>query len=296
MRDPITFSIVIPTHNRADRLRRCLDSLTGLDYPKDQFEVVVVDDGSVPSMHDVVTPFHDRLNLTLVQQSQSGPAAARNRGVSHASNRFIAFTDDDCELDPNWLNHFADGFRKRPDAVLGGYTINALENNSPAAASQLLIDHIYQYFNREPNDARFFTSNNLAISREGFLGSGGFDTQFPLAAGEDREICDRWRYQGLKLIYIPSATILHSHEMTLKKFFKQHFNYGQGAFQFHHLRNVRDSGRHRVEPLSFYFDMFRLAFNKKQNALKMASLLFVSQFANAAGYFYAKFLRKPSGV
>jgi len=292
MHVPITFSIVIPTHDRVEQLGTCLESLASLNYPKDQFEVVVVDDGSVQSLYDTITPFDDKLNFKFIQQGQAGPAAARNRGVSHASNSYIAFTDDDCQPEPNWLSHFADGFRKNPEAILGGYTINALEDNSQAVASQLLIDHIYQYFNREPNDARFFTSNNLAVSRDRFLESGGFDTQFPLAAGEDREICDRWRHQGRQLIYIPSAIILHSHEMNLKRFCKQHFNYGQGAFQFHRRRSLRNSSRHRLEPFRFYRNMFQLAFTKNQDAFKMTSLLLISQLANAAGFFYAKLLRR----
>ena len=77
--------------------------MTRLGYPQDRFEVIVVDDGSEPPMDSVVSFFRDRLELVLLSQANSGPAAARNTGAAQAKGKFLAFTDDDCTPAPDWL-------------------------------------------------------------------------------------------------------------------------------------------------------------------------------------------------
>ena len=59
------FSIVIPTYNRPEKLKSCLESLTCLDYDSDRFEIVLVDDGSPQSSESIVTPFQNKLNIQL---------------------------------------------------------------------------------------------------------------------------------------------------------------------------------------------------------------------------------------
>ncbi|HVT87226.1 MAG TPA: glycosyltransferase, partial [Tepidisphaeraceae bacterium] len=107
-----TFSIVIPTYARPKELATCLASMSRLDYPRDRFEVIVVDDGSPQSPDGIVAPFEKQLDVRLVRQSNAGPAMARNTGVSAAKYDFIAFTDDDCTPRSNWLTALATQFDK----------------------------------------------------------------------------------------------------------------------------------------------------------------------------------------
>jgi glycosyltransferase involved in cell wall biosynthesis len=67
------FSIVVPTYNRPESLRRCLQSLAQLDYPRDAFEVVVVDDGSRQQLDDVVADFDQAIAVQLIRQANAGP-------------------------------------------------------------------------------------------------------------------------------------------------------------------------------------------------------------------------------
>ena len=90
--EAIEVSIVIPTYGRPDQLAACLDSLEALDYPRDRFEVIVVDDGSPQPL----PPYGGALRVTLVRQAHAGPAAARNTGAAASRGRWLAFTDDDC--------------------------------------------------------------------------------------------------------------------------------------------------------------------------------------------------------
>ena len=286
-----TFAVIVPTYARPARLSACLEALAVLDYPRDRFAVLVVDDGSPRSPAAIIAAFRERLDVTLLVRPHGGPAAARNIGAEHAEGTFLAFTDDDCTPEPDWLRALAAGLAATPDMMVGGRTINRLADNPYAVASQLLIDYLYTSYNTAAGGARFFASNNLALSAEQFRAIGGFDTRFPRAAGEDRELCDRWLARGGRLVYAPEAIVLHAHRLTLRRFWRQHHNYGGGAFHFHRTRAQRDpTGRVKIEPLVFYRDLVLYPFGRvrRSRAWLLAALLALSQIANALGFFGAR--------
>lgn len=282
------FSIIIPTYNRPERLANCLQSIAQLNYPPNRFEVIVVDDGSEMPIEPVVTSFGKQLNLTAIAQQNSGPANARNTGATRARGKFLVFTDDDCMPAPEWLKTLEVRFKTAPDCLVGGRTLNALPDNLYSTASQVLIDFLYEYYNADRNRSSFFASNNLALPAERFHALGGFDTTFPLAAGEDREFCDRWLQHGYQMIYAPEAQVYHAHKLTLYAFWRQHYNYGRGAFCFHQVRARRNMERIKVEPLSFYFNLLKYPFSQgaSQPALAIATLFMLSQIANVSGFFW----------
>src|SRR5215469_7673983 len=87
-----TFSIIIPTYKRPTQLATCLEAVNGLDYPKDSFEVLVVDDGSQDPPQELVQRFAHRIQIQLIKKSHAGPAAGRNTGAQHARGELLAFT------------------------------------------------------------------------------------------------------------------------------------------------------------------------------------------------------------
>lgn len=283
------FSIIIPTYCRPKQLSACLESLTKLEYPRDRFEVVVVDDGSKMPLTDAIERFSNTLNVILLSQPNSGPASARNTGAFRAKGQFLAFTDDDCTPASTWLENLASRFAKAPDHAVGGRTINALTENPYSTASQILIDYIYEYYNVDADHARFFASNNLAFPAERFREIGGFNSGFRLVAGEDRELCDRWLHRGYQMTYAPEAEIYHTHQLGFRSFWQQHFNYGRGAFDFHRARAARNQLPMKVEPFSFYSNLLRYPFLKSsgRTAIWISILLGLSQIANVAGFFWA---------
>ena len=283
-------SIVIPTYNRPDKLAECLESLTKLEYPRDSYEVIVVDDGSKMSLESVVENFNNQIEITLLKQPNAGPATARNTGAKQAKGEFLAFTDDDCKPAPDWLNKIAACFAKKPDCLIGGKTINILSENPFSTASQELINYLYSYYNRDPEQATFFASNNIAISKQRFHEIGGFDTTYPRAAAEDREFCDRWLQYGNQMIYVPEVNVYHAHKLTLSSYWKQHFFYGRGAFCFHQVRAKRAHREIKVEPISFYLNLLKYPLSQPKVKLKLllSALLFISQVAGVAGFFWER--------
>ena len=243
-----TFSVVVPTYNRPERLRRCVAGVAALDYPRDRFEVVVVDDGSPtpmrPVFNEAVAGAGPGLAARLVRQDNAGPAAARNRGAAEASGDYLAFTDDDCVPRPDWLSAYADRFANHPDALLGGRFVNALPRNFAAVASHTITDLTYDLAERGgrgtgPGDAWLFVTANLAVPREHFAAVGGFDESFPLAAGEDFDFCHHYQHAGHPAGYCPAAAVDHYHAMTLRQFWRQHFGYGRGMLQFRRRATAR---------------------------------------------------------
>lgn len=280
------FSIVVPTYNRPDRLVLCLQALAHLNYPRERFEVIVVDDGSPEPIVRHSLSFRDRLDLRLVRQDRAGPAAARNTGARIAKFEHLAFTDDDCTPDPGWLGAFARALADTPDAMAGGRTINVLGNNIYAVASQSIVDFLYSYYGAERGNAPFFTSNNLVAPRRQFLDLGGFDETFQLAAAEDRELGMRWRQEVGRLRFVHDAIVGHAHPLTLRRFLRQHANYGRGARHLSRVtRAVRLAG-HRIEPPRFYLGLALHPFGRglSTRALAESGLIVLSQFAMTWGY------------
>lgn len=279
------FSVIIPSYNRPKQLGTCLESLTQLDYLRDRFEVIVVDDGSDRPLDTVVAPFKDSLNLRLIRQNNAGPAAARNSAARQAKGKYLAFTDDDCRPATNWLQALENCFTADSDRIVGGRTVNALANNLFSTTSQNIISMGYAHYNAIANQARFFASNNMVVPANRFGELNGFDESF--TTSEDRELCDRWLHHGYAMTYAPEVVIYHAHPMTLHSFWRQHFPYGQGAFRFHKTRAEKGWGNFAIEG-NYYLNLLRYPFENGQGkqGLVLTAVLFVSQVANAAGFFW----------
>jgi GT2 family glycosyltransferase len=281
------FSVVVPTFKRPAPLTACLHALARLDYPRDLFEVIVVDDGGgVPG--DVIGSIREKINLTVVTQSNAGPATSRNTGAGKATRQYLAFTDDDCRPEPAWLRNLAVWFAKSPDGLIGGRTLNALSANPFAAASQLLIDYLYAHYTTASGNPMFFTTSNMAVSAARFRSLGGFDTTFKKAAGEDREFCARWRAAGFEMSYASDCVVNHAHHMSWHGFLRQHFNYGRSAFHYRRRRLQTSHERIPLEPFGFYWGMIRFSFVTSSIGSRrwfVTCLMCMSQVANALGFF-----------
>ena len=275
-------SIIIPTFNRPDQLRSCLRSIAAMNDPKYYIQVIVVDDGSIPSIIETINGFSPILDVTCYRQKNNGPASARNLGAYHAKAPFLAFIDDDCTLPVDWLENVT----KRLDntTTIGGSTINGLKNNIFAATSQMLIDFLYDHYNR--NKIRFIASNNIIIPKEIFSRINGFSNVFRKAAAEDRDLCNRLTANNYPMAFIPQIRVFHHHTMTIKSFLMQHFNYGYGASLYHRRRRPKKSRKSRLEAPGFYFQLIFYPFLNRQSSPRFLifTLLIASQTATLIGF------------
>ena len=256
-------SVVVPTRERPAQLAACLRSLDALDYPRDRYEVIVVDDAD-----------------------GEGPAAARNRGAEQARGDLLAFTDDDCRPESGWLRALVDRWGGDPDTAIGGRTTNGLPGCALAAATQTIVDLVYEHYNANGDGARFFASNNLAVPASAYAAVGGFDERF--TASEDRDFCARWLESGRLLVHASDAVVAHAPRLTFTRFWRRNFHYGRGAYRYHRAR-PRPLGRSVRGELGFHRrlpSLVRPAFRGAgvRRSASLAALLGVWQAANAAGF------------
>ncbi len=282
---PVRFSIIVPTHNRAALLDRCLTALGEMDYPAAGFEVLVVDDGSHPPPSEVFARHATRLPLRTFRTEGGGPAKARNLALRAAAGEYVLFTDDDCRPSRQWLGAYDAAIQRHPGAGFGGAIVDSPLNNIYGRTSQMLVSFLYAY-NQTTNALRFFCSNNLAFPREALLAMGGFDESFPLAAAEDRYVCTRWMRQST-LEFVPDAVVEHRQQLGFKSYVRQQFRYGRGACQFWRRRYTEDGAVNKVQPFSFYWDLLTYPLGRVPllQVLPTMGLLLLSQAAGVTGYY-----------
>lgn len=272
----------MPSYNRPAQLAECLEYLCLSNHCA--FEVIVVDDGSKHPLGHVADLFAQRIDLRILRQKNTGPASARNAGAIAARGEILAFTDDDCRPAPDWLDKLTEPLKKAPDVLAGGLCLNGVQGSAFSEASQDIVSFLYANAREGGNQFEFFTSNNLACNKHQFLAIGGFDTTFPLAAGEDREFGIRWRRTGGTLLCVEDAVVVHFHYLDLRRFWLQQSNYGRGA---HHMRKRFAERGEPVIPfggLSFYFKLAAFPFRSGgRHRMTRAALVILSQFAMVVG-------------
>lgn len=228
-------TVVIPVKDRADELRRCLDSLSRLSYPQDKLQVIVVDDGSSDDSPLVAQEF----GALLVPSGGSGrgPAAARNVGASRATGEILAFIDSDCSASIGWLDELIPSFNDPAMAAVGGQvdgmcTESAVDRYE-AVMSSLSIGSRERIGN-SGNDTFYLPSCNLLVRRSTFKSAGGFKDS--MHVGEDVDLTWRLRDKGWTIAYLPAGSVLHEHRSSIRSFMSRRFDYGtsEGMLQLLH--------------------------------------------------------------
>lgn len=204
------FSIVIPTYNRLPILRKCLAALEaqqGME-PGDQFEIVLVDDGSTDETVPWLHANKDQLpHLRLVCQDHGGPALGRNLGVAEAKGEVIVFIDSDLVVLPSFLAEHGRALRRSWQrqgnrlCFTYGAVINTHNFDAPNSEPHKLSDLSWAYF----------ATGNVAIDRSLLQRSGLFDPAFQLYGWEDLELGERLRRMGVVLVRCPGAVGYHWH-------------------------------------------------------------------------------------
>ncbi|MEO6525562.1 MAG: glycosyltransferase [Gemmatimonadaceae bacterium] len=280
-----TISVVVPTFGRVGSLALCLEALCAQNLTN-AYEVIVCDDGSSEPVAPAVAHFADRLALTVVRQRHAGPAAARNTGARRARGRFLAFTDDDCVPEPDWLARLVEQFAHRPGHLIGGALVNLLPRDPYASTTQLIMSSVYAYYERNPSRQRFFSTTNLAVPARRFWEIDGFSESFPRAAGEDYDFCARWHESGFPSAYAPVARVGHAHGHDLRSFLRQHFGYGRALLRVRQGM-ARRNGRVgiQMESPNFYRQLLTAPLDRRfgLHSLQYALLMLASQAATAAG-------------
>lgn len=226
----IDISVIIPTYNRKNKLKDCLDSLFAQDYPDEKVEWIVVDDGSDDKIHEMVNTLRAvKPNLKYFAQLRKGPAKARNLGVEVSLGDIIAFVDDDCVVDKSWVKLMVDFHQKNKYiAAVGGETLTS-SNASSVLVSQFLSACSIESCVKNKSEVVFFPTCNVSLKRRLF-DRYKFDENFPLPGGEDLEFFWRLFKEGYRFVYDKNIKVIHYRNDSFFSFIKQAYIYGRGNF------------------------------------------------------------------
>jgi GT2 family glycosyltransferase len=233
-------SVVVCAHNEQRTLRACLESLSALRYPN--CEVIVVDDGSTDGTRAIAEAFP---GFKLISHENRGLSEARNSGVRVAEGEIVAFTDGDCEVDPDWLTFLVRRLLSQDFVGVGGPNLPPREESwipevvarCPGGPSHVLLTD---------REAEHVPGCNMAFRRDALLEIGLFDRDFR-AAGDDVDICWRMQNAGHRIGFAASALVWHRRRSTVPAYLSQQRGYGhaEGLLSFKHPWRFNFAGNSR---------------------------------------------------
>jgi GT2 family glycosyltransferase len=222
-------SVVVPTYNRRAGLERLLLALAEQTFPAEQFEVVVVNDGSDDGTSELLAALATPYRLRVVDQANAGPAAARNVGVRRAEGRLIVFLDDDVVPVSELLEAHVEAHGDADDLVVVGPM--SPPTDAPRSVwvrweeRQLLKQYAAMERGAYPCTPRQFYTGNASLMRERLLAAGGFDARFKRA--EDVELAFRLWALGARFLFEPAADVLHYASRSFRSWMRTPYQYGR---------------------------------------------------------------------
>jgi glycosyltransferase involved in cell wall biosynthesis len=210
-------SVIIPTFNSAKELTKCLESFKTQTISNENYEVMVVDDGSNDGTKDAAAKYPIR----YIYQQNHGPAAARNNGANQAYGEIILFTDADCEPQPNWIEEMIKPLDDpQVVGVKGAYKTRQKE--LVARLVQIEYEHKYERM-KKFKYIDFIDTYSAGYRKDIFLKYNGFDERYPNASVEDQEFSFRLSHDGHKMVFNPNAVVFHKHSASLMGYLRKKY-------------------------------------------------------------------------
>lgn len=192
-----SFSIIVCTYNRQYYLKKCIASLLKIDYPI--FEIIVVNDGSTDGTKEFLDAINNNKIKAIHHKHNQGLSSARNNGIKLATYDFIAFTDDDCVVDKNWLNELSKGFDNDKVGLVIGQTFY-IHKNYQGYFPERLVSNV---------NAKWPMGANVAYRKNVFATCGEFNSFFFKYNNEDSEMAIRVIDKGFSFNRSINAVVCH---------------------------------------------------------------------------------------
>jgi len=228
-------SVVIPVYNEEKNIGKCLDSLLNQDYPKDKYEIIVVDGNSEDNTKKIVEKYSD---IKVLDNPERNTAVGRNIGIKNSKGGYIAFTDGDVIVPKNWLKTLIKNLvtlGERTTGVGGGNIHPKTSNDFVKALERMLhtwwggMGSVTGSCFNEIKEVESLGGFNSLYKKDIFEKIGYFDENF--ATGEDAELNVRIKMKGYKLFHIPKTDVIHNPKDTLRKWIKRMFQYGRARMK-----------------------------------------------------------------
>lgn len=275
-------SVIVPVHNDLEGLALCLEALENQTYPKDRYEVVVVDNGSKESIEPVVSRF---TCVSAAREDRPGSYSARNKGLSVASGQIVAFTDSDCIPTPQWLEKGVEKLLDVPGCGLVAGRIEVFPRN-PRCPTAVELYECATAFRQERflELGKFGVTANLFSFRSVFQNVGLFDGE--LFSGGDYEWARRVYWYGYNQAYADEACVYHPARRSLGQLHRKIVRVARGI---HDLRkkNAPHLGLQReffllfIPPVRAAFRVFKEDRpHRPADKAKVILIVFVAKYLN----------------
>lgn len=235
-------SIIVPVYNRNKEIITLLDSLLCIDYPKEFYEIIVIDNNSIDGTKEVIKNYPVRL---LEENDIQSSYAARNKGIKNAKYGILAFIDSDCIADEDWLK---EGIKPiiggKADIVGGNVEFFFSEKKTAAELYDSITNMQIEDNIRERNVAK---TANLFAKKEIFNKIGLFPDY--VKSGGDVQWTNKATRKSFSLVYAPKAVVKHP-ARSLKNLIKKQHSVGKGMMHI-----LTQEGKSKVKIL---FTIFRL--------------------------------------
>lgn len=204
-------SIVIPTYNRADKLRTVLPSLSDQDFPKDDYEILLSDSGSDDGTKELIENLAIE-NLRFITGENTGRSGARNRGIVEAKGEIILFTDADIIADRSLVSRHAATHRENPGCAVVGceVQVDSLEEYRRVRGNRSLFRTLHPA-SRKKLPWLYFLTGNASVERKKLIDAGLFDETFQGYGHEDLELGYRLEKMGTTILHNSDAINYHWH-------------------------------------------------------------------------------------
>lgn len=211
-------SVVIPVFNDPERLKICLEALEHQTYPKNLYEVIVVDNGSDQRIENVVTQFSQAI---ATYEDYPGSYAARNKGISLAKGEVIAFTDADCIPATDWLEKGVANLLRVPNCGLVAGKVNLFFNNpdQPTAVELFEVINYWRTQKTAIEKYKYGATANVFTFKSVIKKIGCFDKKIKSCG--DQEWGQRIFAAGYQQIYADDTQVDHPLRSSLAQFSKR---------------------------------------------------------------------------
>ena len=222
----VSFSIIIPVYNRPNEIDELLESLTKQDF-SDDFEVLIIEDGSTQKSDLIVENYKNKLNLNYFFKENSGAGASRNFGMQNASGNYFIILDSDVIVPKQYLFEVKNGLEKNCTAAFGGpdaahssftpfqkainYSMTAVLTTGGIRGKKQAVGKF------QPR------SFNFGLSKIAFEKTQGFSR---MKNGEDIDLTFRLWENQFETQLIEKAFVYHKRRSSIKQFFKQTYGFG----------------------------------------------------------------------
>ncbi len=226
-------SVIIPTYNNRETLRKTLLTLFAQTFPPDRYEIIILDDGSTDETDAMIKTLRSPVGLTYCWQENRGRAAARNAGARLAHGRILLYLDSDIFTSPDLLQRHYHYYQAYPGpiGVQGRTVVHPESKVTPFMKTKELFPDLTRRKRIDLTPYSFIT-RNVSIRAEDLWAVGGFDESFPGYGWEDIELGLRLHANGVRLFYDPAAIGYHYDVETLDRTCAKLYQAGVGAVYF----------------------------------------------------------------